>query len=87
MKTRKKKCLNDLPGDTNAQDYKLRVPTKALAAFRAHVGGEPEMYPVGHCMGYGFMMSPDAPSAGNRKLYPLPESVSQMDLLDWEIVE
>jgi hypothetical protein len=37
-------------------------------------------------MGMGFMMSPDAPDSGNRKLYPLPPSVLQQDLLKWQIV-
>ena len=86
MKRPKKKCLSDLPSDTNAQDYKLKLPAKALTAFRAYAGGEPVMYPVGHCMGMGFMMSPNPPDSGDRKLYPLPPSVLQQDLLKWEIV-
>jgi hypothetical protein len=86
MKRSKKKCLNDLPGDTNVQDYKLKLPAKVLHAFRAYGGGEPEMYPVGHCMGAGFMMSPEAPDSGNRRLYPLPPSVPQQNLLKWEVV-
>lgn len=83
---RKKKCLNDLPSDTNVQGYKLKLPAKALRAFKNYGDGEPEMYPVGHCGGFGFMMSPDAPDSGNRRLYPLPPGVPQQNLLKWEIV-
>ncbi len=78
--------LKDLPPDTDVTVFKVKLPAKALKAFRAYAGGEPVMYPVGDCMGYGFMMSPDAPGGGNRRLYPLPDSVSQSDLLKWTVV-
>lgn len=90
MKTkpaRKPRRLKDLSGDTNVQDYRLRLPAKALKAFREYAGGEPAMYAVGHCMGYEFMMSPEPPDSLNRRLYPMPVSVSQRDLLNWEIAE
>lgn len=79
--------LKDLPSDTNVQAFRLKLPAKALKAFKAYAGGEPVMYPVGDCMGYGFVMSPDAPGAENRRLYPLPNEVSMKDLLGWRIVE
>lgn len=77
--------LSELPQNTNCQNIKLKVPKKALKAFRAYAGGEPEMYPVGHVMGYGFMMSPNPPGWKDRRLYPLPESIKQSELLEWEI--
>lgn len=90
MKTkpaRKPRRLKDLSGDTNVQDYRLRLPAKALKAFKEYAGGEPAMYPVGCTMGYGFMMSPEPPSSPSRRLYPLPDSIAQRELLNWEIVE
>lgn len=78
--------LKDLPPDTDVTTFRLKLPAKALKAFKAYAGGEPIMYPVGHCMGYGFMMSPDAPDAENRRLYPLPDSIPQQDLLKWTVV-
>lgn len=77
----------DLPGDADVSGYKLKLPAKALKAFLAYAGGEPSMYPVGSCMGYGFMMSPEPPSSSSRRLYPMPDSIAQSELFNWEIVE
>lgn len=86
--TRKaRRTLTDLPGNADVSSYKLKLPAKALKAFREYAGGESAMYAVGHTMGYGFMMSPQPPGASNRRLYPLPETIAQSELLNWEIVE
>lgn len=86
--TRKpRRLLMDLPGDADVSSHKLKLPAKALKAFLAYAGGEPAMYPVGCTMGYGFMMSPEPPSSPSRRLYPLPDSIAQRELLNWEIVE
>jgi hypothetical protein len=79
--------VSSLPPDTDLTTFRVKVPAKALKAFRAHLGGEPLMYPVGHVMGYGFMMSPDAPGASNRRLYPLPPEVSTTDILNWKLAD
>ena len=79
--------LRDLPPDTNAQLFKLKLPARALKAFKAYAGGEPAMYPVGCVMGYDFMMSPEPVGAKERRLYPLPPSVRQQALLGWRVVE
>lgn len=76
----------DIPPDTDLTQILLKVPAKALRAFRAYGGGEPLMYPVGDCMGYGFMMSDEPVGADKRRLYPLPPEVSRTDLLDWTVV-
>lgn len=78
--------LSDLPPDTDISAIPVKVPAKALRAFRAYAGGEPVMYPAGDCMGYGFMMSPQPPGAGDRRLYPLPPTIDQTDILKWTIV-
>ncbi len=80
--------LKDLPPDTNVQAFKVKLPAKVLKAFKAFAGGEAEMYPVGPCMGYGFMMSPQAPThKGERRLYPVPDSIPLPEMLNWRIVE
>ncbi len=79
--------LSDLPPTTDVTSLKVKLPARALRAFRAYGGGEAVMYPVGHCMGYGFMMSPQPPGDSKRTLYPLPPSVSGKDLLKWRVVK
>ena len=85
----KPRRLCNLPDgvDINIQHYLLKLPPKALKAFRAYAGGESAMYAVGYAGGYGFMMSPQPPGSSSRRLYPMPDSIAQTDLLDWEIVE
>jgi len=71
----------------NVQNIKLKLPKRVLKQFQEYGGGESEMYPVGDCMGYGFMMSPQSPEVEPRSLYPLPPDVSQSDLLEWQVVK
>lgn len=77
---------SDLPPDTNLTCVLLKVPAKALRAFKAFGGGKPLMYPVGDCIGAGFMMSPQPPGKGERRLYPLPPEVEAFDLRGWTVV-
>ncbi len=79
----------DLPAGTNLQLWKVRLPKKVLAQFRAYAGGAAEMYVVGDVMNYGFMMSPLPPGKDGRnprRMYPLPPGVSRADILDWTVV-
>lgn len=76
--------VNELPFSTNLVKIKVKLPNKALKACKDFAGGEKEMYICGGSMGK-FFMSPDAPEAPNRRLYPLPPQISIKDILKWEV--
>jgi hypothetical protein len=75
--------IKDLPKDKDISCVRIKLPPGVLKKFVAYCGGKSKMYAVGHCMGYGFMMSPDPPG-DDRRLYPLPPTVKQEDILEWE---
>jgi len=78
--------LSELPDDTNMLAHKLRLPDDVFKKMKAYAGAEREMYPAGPTHG-AFFMSPDPLDAKSRRLYPLPEYMDPLLLLEWEVVQ
>ena len=78
--------VKELKSDVNLTRVKVTLPAAILHEFKDYAGGEKKMWVVGSAMG-SFMMSPDSPDTDERRLYPMPMSVSPDSILEWKVSE
>lgn len=78
--------VKNLPKETKLTYVKVRLPDKALLAYRQYAGGEKEMWFVGE-QTKEFWMSPDPRGAAKRRLFPMPKGVTLRQVLEWDVIE
>lgn len=83
--------VKDLPPGTNLAAIKVQLPDDVLKQYLSYGGGEGIMYIAGDAMG-DFFLSPHHPGHLNeegkeyRRLYPMPEGVNPLDIMEWEVI-
>jgi hypothetical protein len=78
--------VKDLPKGFNLQNAKVRLPDDVLKAYQDYNGGEQEMWIGGPLMG-DWWLSPDEPGSDTRRLYPMPQGIEPIQMLEWQVVE
>lgn len=80
--------VKELPEGTNLTEIKVILPDDVLEKYKAYCGGEKEMYIAGSMMGDFFLSpNPKTDGKGERRLYPMPETIDPSDILEWEVVK